>query len=426
MKDTYKNVHTHIFTMDNAPEKFLQLFLPKPVANAVDTATNSQLGVLLLSGLIAQFGSQGKRYAQFLKIGKSKDQITVFEELMAQYSDPSIELVALTINMNYMGIGATKSGFEGQLQKVIDIKRRYPERLLLFFGLDPRWQQSGTDIRKEVERYFETKIDSGGRSIYPFTGLKIYPSNGFYAFDERLKETFAWAADNGVPVLSHTNYLGGIFSHDPQAIQQNLNPLNPYTDQVYDVPKFIHKKSRKEWLTGSNLTNNCKRTCSYFLEPHGFESVLNHFNNANNPLKICFAHYGGSEQMLASMNGSSDAEQVHPYGVKDVNWYTQIQYLMTQYPGAYTDISYNVAEGVKANDNVLFNAFFKECNKPYGQKIMYGTDFFLAEKESPEKNTYDAFRTFASDKTLDNGHNFWDQIARENTNAFLKSKYYDL
>jgi predicted TIM-barrel fold metal-dependent hydrolase len=424
MKDTFKNVHTHIFTMDNAPEKFLQLFLPKPIANAVDTATNSQLGVLLLSGLIAKMGAQGKRYAQFLKIGKSKDQGTVFEELLAQYSDPTMEMVALTINMNYMGIGATRSGFEGQLQQVIDIKRRYPERLLLFLGLDPRWQNSGTEIRKEVERYFETKIDSGGRSIYPFAGLKIYPSTGFYAFDVKLKETFAWAADNGVPVLSHTNYLGGIFSNNKTDIEQNLNPVNPYTGMPYHQPKFINKKSRKEWLTGSNLTNNCQRSCSYFLEPSSFESVLNHFNNLANPLKICFAHFGGSEQMLAAMNGTQNEEQAHPYGVKAVNWFTQIQELMATYPGAYTDISYNVAEGVKANDNILFDAFHKESNKPYGHKIMYGTDFFLAEKESAEKNTYEAFRAFASPITLNNGNNFWDQIARTNTNTFLESKYY--
>jgi predicted TIM-barrel fold metal-dependent hydrolase len=424
MKDTFKNVHTHIFTMDNAPEKFLQLFLPKPIANAVDTATNSQLGVLLLSGLIAKFGAQGKRYSQFLKIGKSKDQGTVFEELLAQYSDPAMEMVALTINMNYMGIGDTKSGFEGQLQQVIDIKRRYPERLLLFLGLDPRWQSSGTEIRKTVERYFETKIDSGGRSIYPFTGLKIYPSTGFYAFDKNLQETFAWAADNGVPVLSHTNYLGGIFSNDKQAIEQNLNPVNPYTGLKYETPKFINKKSKKEWLTGSNLTNNCQRTCSYFLEPNSFESVLSAFNNTTNPLKICFAHFGGSEQMLAAIHGTQNEEQAHPYGVTDLNWFTQIQNLMAQYPGAYTDISYNVAEGVKANDNILFDAFFKESNQAYGHKIMYGTDFFLAEKESQEKNTYDQFRTYANAKTLDNGHNFWEQIAKRNTHAFLSSKYY--
>jgi predicted TIM-barrel fold metal-dependent hydrolase len=424
MKDTFKNVHTHIFTMDNAPRDFLHLFLPGPVANALDSATNTHAGAWTVAQLMQLFGEQGKRYASFLKTGKSKDQLTVFNELMFQYSDKSMEMVALTLNMDYMGAGLSKTGFEGQIQQVVDIKKQYPERLLIFLGVDPRWKSSATELRKTIESYFETKIESGGKSIYPFAGIKLYPSTGYYVFDQKLKDTFEWAADNGVPVLSHASYLGGIFNYSKQTIVANLNPLNPYTGQVYNAPKFIDEKNIWKWIAGANLTANCKKTCSYFLEPSTYDAVLRSFENKPEKLKICLAHFGGVNQIKAALKGSNDPRQKQPYGVSGINWFNQIRKLIAEHPGAYTDISYDVAEGAAEKDNFLFNTFFDETNKAYGNKIMYGTDFFLAEQESAEKNTYDKFKTYAVGKTLDNGTNFWEQIAKTNINAFLQSKYY--
>ena len=57
---------------------------------------------------------------------------------------------------------------------------------------------------------------------------------GFYAFDAKLKETFEWAADNGVPVISHCIYLGGIYTNDTSYIKGNLNPYDPYSKKLYN------------------------------------------------------------------------------------------------------------------------------------------------------------------------------------------------
>ncbi len=420
MKNLYKNVHTHIFTMDNAPEYFLNLYLPKPVSSALDTATNTQAGSWLVQKIIRQFGSQGERYAGFLRIGKSKSQLNIYEELLDRYTDKSMEMIALTLNMEYIGAGRTKSGFEGQIQQVIDIKKQYPDRLQVFLGIDPRWKNTGSELRQTVERYFETRIESGGRSIYPFSGLKIYPSTGFYAFDYRLKETFEWAAKNGVPVMSHCYYLGGIFNYSKQVIQQTLVAFDPYTNTFYDKPRFISEKNFGKWIMGGQETANCKKSCSYFLEPYSYRSLL----DKNPDLKMCFAHFGGVDQIRASMIPARDKEQANPYGVTGQNWFTQIQQILADYPGAYTDISYDVAEGGREKDNFLYNMFYLETNKPYGNKILYGTDYFMTEIETEEQNTYNRFRTFASGITLGNGKNFWDQIAKDNTNNYLSSKYY--
>lgn len=421
MKDTYKNAHTHIFTMNNAPKDFLKLYLPSPLVKPIDKFTNTDLGAWIVRGIAGSNIVKAKRYATFLQIGKSKDQTTVFENLMSRYPNETFEFVTLCQNMEYLGVGRSVSGFEGQIEEVIQIKRTYPNNILPFFGLDPRWKGSEDEIQKNVERYFETKIEVGGTYVYPFQGLKIYPSTGYYAFDKKLKKTFEWAAANGVPIMTHTYYLGGVFNCDKSHILNSLNPIDPYTGKVYGVPKFITEKaSLATKLMGFEEKQNCKLSCSYFLEPYSYESMLSSIKD----LKICFAHFGGVPQIKEATDPNKQNKYAKPYGVLGKNWFTQIQDLMTQYPNVYTDISYNVAECLAKENKGLYEEFFKEARKSYGNQILFGTDYFMTEKDNLEEEAVKGFRNYASNVKFSNGKSLWDKMARDNINNYLKSKYY--
>lgn len=421
MSSIYKNSHTHIFTMNNAPDGFLKLYLPAPVAGIVDKFTNTQVGSSLIGWLAGFNKGLLKRYATFLQIGKSKNQIEVFEDLMSRYANESIDFVALTLNMENLGVGKSISGFEGQLEEIIDIKRKYPERILPFFGLDPRWL-NGNGIKDKIESYFTTKINIGGSEVFPFQGLKIYPSTGFYVFDERLKDTLEWAADNGVPVMAHTYYLGGIFNYDKNYITNNLNPYDPYTKSRYSVPKFIEERgSLFGRLLRTQATKNCKYSCSYFLDPNSYTSVLDYFKDRN--LKICLAHFSGVAQIKASKGMKSDKEQTPPYGTTNKNWYDLIREMLLKYPNLYTDISYDVAEAVDSDNNFLYQEFCDELNKEYGDRILFGTDYFMTEKDNLEQDSVAKFRAFANTKILNNGNTMWDQMAKINPRNYLKSNF---
>lgn len=418
------NVHSHSFTMDNAPEHFLNLYLPGFAANAIDKITNTQAGSKIFEKLLSTFGGNGgKRYASFLSIGKSKSQMDVFEHLMAQYDDPNIKFVVLTMNMEYCGAGNSVSGFEGQLEEMLEVKRRYPDRVLLFLGLDPRWKQDGRALKNTVKAYFDQKlVINATTSVNPFAGLKLYPSTGFYPFDENLKETFEWAAENEVPVLSHCYYLGGIYKNDADALKSTLNPMNPYSGMKYDKPEYLTGKSFFKWILGQNKSNNNRNTCSYFLEPAAVEDMLKYFETLAKPLKFCLAHYGGAEQMLISHGKRKPNDiEANPYGIKTKNWYEQIKDLMIQNPNCtYADIAYTVY------DKDVFPCVFQDLNDPaYSKKIMFGTDYFLTEQQQPETTTYHQFRDAAMNavNTI-SGNSQWQQIAQDNTGAFLKSKYY--
>ena len=424
----YYNTHCHVFTMRNAPKEFLHLYLPGIAADIVDGVSNTKVGSATMRFLLSKLGGNwGKRYASFLKIGKSTDQLTVFENLRNQYTDDQdIKFVALTMYMEKCGAGVSETGFEGQLEGIFIAKKRYPDNILLFLGIDPRWQSSGTELRKIVEKYFETKLDvNATRSVYPFAGLKLYPSMGFYAFDENLKETFEWAADNGVPIVSHCNYLGGIFNNETSYIQGNLNPFDVYTNQQYNLnfpgsppPTYRAKKNWFKKILGTADNDNNLNNCSYFLEPASYRSVIEYFNGKGKPLKICLAHYGGSDHILNEANNTTPSTL---FGMVQQNWCGQIKDLIRYYENVYTDISYALS------NNKIFDPVFNDMNDPIlGQRILFGTDFFLTERELDENTDYSNFKTAAKMKPLSNYQNVsaWDQMASKNANQFLASKYF--
>lgn len=416
------NSHTHVFTMANAPKRFLHLYMPDIAANLIDKITNTQPGSWAFQRLLALMGPAGKRYAQFLKIGKSSGQLEVFENLMSQYTDDEdLKFVALTMYMENFGAGVSTTGFEGQIHEAVQVKKRYPERLKLFFGLDPRWKSTGAELRRTIEAYFDTKIDVGSNTwLYPFAGLKIYPSTGFYVFDQKLMETFEWAAHHGVPVVSHCYYRGGIYNNDRSYLEANINPYNPYSRSEHQTGRYEYEKSFKKWLLGKQEANNNKNTCSHFLDPASFETVINYFQRQAKPLKVALAHYGGSEQILISKGlRKPSKEEAALYGARRENWYEQIKKLMLNYEGVYTDIAYTLL------DPHVHTTIFEDLANPLlAGRIMYGTDYFMTEKDQAEKTTYQFFKKAATAIANEDGSNAWQRISSLNTEKFLQSSYY--
>lgn len=428
---SFINIHTHTFTAKNAPERFLSLYAPDFLVDPIDTATNSTLGVKALASFISIWGAGGKRYASFLRIGKSKTQREIFENLMQQYTSDEMKFVALSMFMEEMGAGQSLSGFEGQLEELIQLKKMYPEKLLIFMGLDPRMANSGAALLNTVKSAFEQKFEAGGKLYSPFCGLKIYPSTGFYIFDEKLFPVLEWAAENGVPIMSHCSYLGGIFNNSKEDLESLLNPQIGYGyDQSYEQyclsknltpPSYRKKKAFWKWIIGMNKQRNNQHTCSYFLEPTSFEPVLQYFENKGTPLKICLAHYGGESQIHINALGKRlDKFQEPPIGTNPVNWHQQINNMMSRFSSLYTDISYAIY------DKDLHTVFLNQATDPvYGNRIMFGTDYYMTERNKNEKANYLEFRVNAIARKQHTGTGtLWEQMAKTAPADFLKSRFY--
>lgn len=416
--------------MNNAPEKFLSLYMPEFAANAVDSITNTDRGARAVEWLLNKLpGKGGKRYASFLHVGKRAGQMDVFRDLLEQYSDSSMKITALSLYMEKLGAGNSTTGFEGQIEEIIQVKKRYPERLIAFFGLDPRWKASGTEIAETIKAYFNTKLEISAvsPSVFAFSGIKLYPSTGYYAFDEKLRPSFDWAAENNVPIMTHCNYLGGIFNNSRDYLKANLGAYNPYTGQSYPAPRADHELESKLFkrLFNTQKASNNQIYSGYFLEPYSYRKMLEHYCSINKPLKICFAHFGGNEHMKLQFRIEKEhiKDPGNYYAVEhSKNWCAQIQELLSL-PNVYTDVSYALT------DHDTHDFIFNEMKtKNYRDRILFGTDFFMTERVAKEKDTYNLFKkkAMAVQVTKANGvvTNAWDMMASENVENYLKSNYY--
>jgi hypothetical protein len=213
-----------------------------------------------------------------------------------------------------------------------------------------------------------------------------------------------WAAENDVPVLSHCNYLGGIYNNDTYYVQGNLRRFDPYSGLDYSPNK----------VTG-NLKN--QEACSWFLEPESYRSMLAYFSGqtgawSGKPLKLCLAHFGGSDHILAEAAGKSSGNY---HGNSNRNWCGQIRDMMQDFPTLYTDISYALW------DEKTHAPIFSWLRDPMlSERIMFGTDYFMTERELAEKDTYGRFKKNASAFVVGtNNTSAWDVMASRNIEAFL-------
>ena len=424
------NMHTHLFTHENSPRDFLKLYLPSFMARGIDTFTNGKVGAWIVQHIGPVFGNAGKRYASFMKIGKSESQGGVLEKLIQSYPRGT-KFVALSMFMEEMGVGSSFSGYEGQLEQLILLKGRYPEELLVFLGIDPRWQPaSQLSLANAVRKYFTCTVTRNNKTYPVFNGLKLYPSTGFYVFDERLKETLEWAAEQEVPVVTHCNYLGGVYNNSESFIRANLNTSLRHYGIDGDYNAFCARKGYRapayqmanapfiKRLIGMRDEKRNMVSCSFFLEPYSYEPVLEYFNRyGGKPLNICLAHYGGDIQIQLSEGmepkGADELEK-NPVGIGMLNWTTQIRNLMQRFDSVYTDISYAYVS--KNVPPILFNDILQ---KPYGNRILFGTDFYMTERVGKEQDNFSGFKKLAMEKLNQDGKPVWDILMESNYN-FLK------
>ena len=432
MKPT--NVHTHLFCLNDVPDDFLPLFMDsKRKAWLINKLVRSKLGANLtgIIKMLTKGNAMVQRFIRIMEAGRFNDSSNMYALLRENYGGQDFRFVALTLNLDHIGGGNSKI-FNGQLESVIAAKKKSedPDSILLFLGLDPRSYRNGQDMLDDVKSRFDTMVP--GTDWTPFSGLKIYPSTGFFPFDEKLKPTFEWAADNGVPVLSHNYYLGGVFLNNQTAIGSNFaNAWDPYqlngNGAWYIGPRYELRGAKPD-SRKANLYSS-----SYFMEPECYRPMLTWFRDVyGKPLKICFAHFGGLRQMRlyresvsGQSSGISDLLELYPIGVSKQNWHTQILNLMQDLPEVYTDISFMTSEFDYKKEAYWKLLLPYMNNSKLADKILFGTDYYMAEKgQSGERDVYRSFREAADGTPFPPGSTMWRQLAYHNVDNFLRSTYH--
>lgn len=351
------NCHTHVFTSQVVPKKFLPLGVLRFLAKH---RLFKKLGRLLSKIIPWADVDIFNRFAAIVDIGSQTTSLDIFRWLHGLYPEGT-KFVGLSMDMAYMKAGDVPQKFENQLDELAAIKNGYPDQFFPFICADPRRPNISDIVKTYIEKH-------------DFQGIKIYPPLGYYPFDEGLYPVYEYAEANSVPIISHC--CSGVVNFRGSITQDML----------------IHPR------TGEKLKRKDKKSfADYFVHPKNYEYVLKDFPH----LKICLAHFGGGREWkdYLSTSWKEDDEKC---------WFSIILDLIKNHENVYADVSYILADVSLIS---LLQVILKDPKvRP---KVLYGSDFYMVELGCSE-------REFSVNVRAHLGEVDYFQIAETNPKEFLK------
>ncbi len=415
---TFYNIHTHIFTEACVPSGFYgrtarsfihQLTLLKSVREITVHVLNFLANFLgdfaILFNPLNRY-DKGNSLARLIQLVTHDTQEEVLLEMMDSYAGhPRMKFVVLSLDMDFMQGGDALMNYPTQLYELINVKAKYEDKILPFLCIDPR-RFSDRSVTADLKTFVTYFLGQKG-----FAGIKLYPALGFYPFDPVLFPLYELAEKHGIPIITHCD-TGGIF-YRGRLTEQHMCPAHlKDLEEARDKPRdttgvedghlqddnLDAKSSNPIKLRNSEFKNN-------FIHPARFREVLKIFPQ----LKLCFAHFGGAEEMRRSKNRTRTViepeKRSNSFGS---TWFDEILILMDAYPNVYADISYTLH-----NDDLLPMITNTMNNTKYGKRVLFGTDFFLVSRERSETDLVTRFRTYVKEASF-------TKIASDNPKEFLR------
>lgn len=365
------------------------------------------------------------RYVNIGRFARYQHQKDIFEKIQHQYPEGT-RFVVLPMDMEYMEAGKVRTPYREQMKQLADIKAnsRLSDKFFPFVFVDPR------RIEKETD-YFKYHLDANGKVIldhcfikeyietHKFSGFKIYPALGYYPFDERLLPVWKYAAENGIPILTHC-IRGTIFYRGAKKKEWDHHPVFEHVSSLDgNEPLVLPEIKNSEFI--NNFTHPLNYLCllneellrmlvgkSLRKDIHtlfGYTNKTTPLASNLNELKICFGHFGGDDEWKKFFEADRDnySSQLirHPEKGIDLvhnstgefsmakleqiweytDWYSIICSMMLQYPNVYSDISY-----ILHDDDILPLLKHSLRNEKLRGKILYGTDFYVVRNHKSDKN----------------------------------------
>lgn len=408
----------------------------------------------LISAIIPLIKGPAKRRFKNPEIAKVFDQIREnVKELNKSIEKKSDDEVEIFDNANYK-------------QQIIDLEYlagKY-KSIRPFFSVDPRREYKGQI--NMLENVKQKLTGAGAR----FAGIKLYAPAGFSPTDPVLMGTtsqkgiYAFCQENNIPITVHNSNAGFACLSTVLKVRGHVN-MNGAVVKINQAVTFENK------FFSMKASEAISERAKMLNHPKIWALVLKKYPN----LTINFAHFGGSGQIMEYVNYTIDETKIdeeifedslmhasatdretisaaytkkrrkmilrdnltiserakiwnamYRVGLID-NWAKAIFDLIKNpnYPNAYTDLSC-FSEGIliksPANNQLTFSikeelttfkhSFFDQLNDYEKSKIMYGSDFFLAQFFGPTMEQYysDFRAAFGSD---------FDIIASDNPKRFL-------
>lgn len=257
--------------------------------------------------------------------------------------------IAIIHTLNFLEAGESDERYVRQLDDTVLAVFDHPGRLLPFYAVNSH-QENWLEKAKTV-------FGSGSANEYEkyqgaFVGIKLYPSSGYKLEGDEWAEFFRFCEEQTLPITIHCN--NGGFS---------------------------------------------KRSAIAYCSPAELGLWLEKYPN----LKLCFAHFGGDEELCQEKFPES-------------GYSSQICNLMSDYPNVYADISYHDSAMADKDCQESYFDHLKDILKndeKRKNRIMFGSDFYMIRMRARNKNYTKYFREHL-------GADLFKLVSRDNPLRFLQ------
>jgi uncharacterized protein len=328
------NCHVHTFTHDHVPDRYVRFPLNRLLR--IEWFRRALLAIVLRFDR----GRRGKlaRYARIVEVSYERSQRYVFELVRGFYPEGT-RFVVLPMDMELMGAGPVDEPIAEQHAKLRELAQAHPDLVIPFAAADPR--------REDVVETTVRLLQEEG-----FRGIKLYPPMGYHPADQALGPLYAYAADRGVPLMTHCSR--------PANVQYRGEPT---------------ERMRTDPVTGERLDLGLKELLTRFTDPDAYLPVL----RAHPSLKLCLAHAGGEADWWSYLRrpwhaGSDPSTK---------SWLAKILDMIRSgdYPNLYTDVSYTVF----VDDEFVHMLHVLLSDERVRSRVLYGSDFYVVENAKLEE-----------------------------------------
>ena len=353
------NCHLHTFTHDHTPDRYV----PWPLNRLVRVEWIRRPLIWLAQKLDPERHSQLARYAQIVDVSFRKSQADVFEIVQGFYP-PDTRFVVLPMDMTFMGAGPVPEPIDVQHEKLAELSAGSNGAVIPFAAVDPRHGEEIVETTKQ-------------RLQHGFQGLKLYPALGYHPCDKRLRPLYAYAEEQGYPVMAHCSHRG-----------------SNYRGEVTEA-------MREDPVTGQPHPGDLQAILDWYTAPDSYLPILKDFPN----LRICLAHWGGDEEWTRYVAAQHDAD-------REGNWAARIFELIAggEHPNLWTDISYTLF----ADDEFVYLLKILLADERVRSRVLFGSDFYVVDNAQLEERR----RSVRIRAVL--GEELFRTIAEENPARYLR------
>lgn len=249
-----------------------------------------------------------------------------------------------------------------QIDELTEVKKAFPDRVFPFFSVDPR--------HTGIEGGMLNLIKKNVGKDKPFIGLKLYTPLGYsptdpalYDKDRQVETVYQWCEKNQIPVTVHfsdqgfSNLLNNHTIEGHVYLPEAGRPV--LAKDLYDDSIIKYKSS----FPTMKYDEFVKERAVSLNHPALWRMVLEQYPK----LKINFAHFGGSRQILLYLKNSTLAY-----------WTQSVIEMMRDYKNVYSDLSCFETPGqsyVPVRD--FYEKIYLQLKSDEKDRVLYGSDYFM-------------------------------------------------